>query len=66
MANQVKVRVRCVVDISVGVWGDDSQLNLLREQARKEGLDKIRRIMAENHGAVYGESKVIFVMVDEE
>jgi hypothetical protein len=66
MNNQVKVRVRCVVDIPVGTWSEGAEFTALSEQAKREGLNKLRKIMQEHHGAVYGEPKVVFVMCEEQ
>ena len=66
MANTVKVRVRCVVDIPVGSWDGDCDLASLSDTAKKEGLQSLQKIMRKNDGAVYGEPKVVFVMCEEQ
>lgn len=34
----VKCRIRCEVEIDVGVWGGDNHIDVLAEQVKKEGL----------------------------
>lgn len=66
MANTVKVRVRCVVDLPVGHWGSDSNIDELTKIAKREGIEKLQKIMRDNHGGVYGEPSVVFVMCENQ
>ena len=63
---QVKVRIRCMVEIPVGTWGGTNVLGELAEQAKGEGLRKLEAIMRNNSGKVLGTPSVVFVMAEEE
>lgn len=64
--NTVKVRVRCIVDIPIGTWSDGETLQHLSEVGRREGLEKLEKIMRDNNGAVCGVPTVVVVIVEEE
>lgn len=62
----VKVRIRCIVDLPVGSWGADVTFDELSEQVKKEGVEKLQRIMRDSHGSVYGNPSLIFIQAVEE
>lgn len=69
MANgQIKARIRCVVDVPVGVWGGSGSVDLdaLAEQVRREGKEIVTRFSREAGGAVVGEPKVLFLLLEED
>jgi len=59
----IKVRIRCVVDLPVGIWNRSCSMEDLKEQAIREGKEKLTRIMKEQGGTLYSEPTAIYVMV---
>lgn len=66
-AGQIRARVQCTVDIPVGVWGGgNTDLDALAEQVRREGLEKVRKMIQAGQGRVVGEPRVTFIILTEE
>ncbi len=63
----IKARVQCTIEIPVGTWsGGTTDLDQLTEQVRKEGADKIIKLVATEHGRMIGSPRVMFVVLEEE
>lgn len=64
----IKARVQCTIEIPVGTWsgGGTTDLDQLTEQVRKEGADKIIKLVALEHGRIIGSPRVMFVVLEEE
>jgi len=65
-SSSVMVRVRCVVEIPVGKWGDSASFDKLTAQAKDEGLRALTKIMQANQGKVIGEPRIVFVTAIED
>jgi hypothetical protein len=59
-------RVQVTVEVEVSAWGGDCQIGQLFEQAKREGLDKVRSLASKNSMTVVGEPKVIGVITQDE
>jgi len=64
--NKVKVRIRCVVDLPVGTWGDNDNIAYLAERARIEGTELLQRMVTQFNGSLYGTPKALIIVCEEE
>lgn len=63
---KIKVRVKATVEIDVGVWeGGSCDLDKMFDQVRKEGKQKLQKMLGEK-GAVVGEPNVQLIVIEEE
>lgn len=63
---EIKARVHCRIEIPVGTWnGGQTDLDLLTDQVRKEGAEKIRRMVQEVGGSLVDTPQVFFIVLNE-
>ena len=63
----IKARITCCVEIEVGVWsGGMTDVGSLADQVRKEGKNKLQKILQENGGCVVGSPRVLFMVMMED
>jgi len=43
---RVKAKIRCVIEVDVGVWKSDTSFDAIREQVRKEGTNIVNGIFS--------------------
>lgn len=57
----VNVRIKCEVEIEVGQWGGDNQIDKLTETAEREGLHILQSLI-EGKGRICGQPRAVFVV----
>lgn len=63
----INARIQCVVQLPVGKWdGKQLDTDALLEQIKREGVEKLNHALKSHGGVVYGEPKVIFMVLEEE
>lgn len=65
---RAKMRVRCVVEVDVGVWNADANFKLLREQVAGEGINRLKNMQGQDKSrlTVIGEPTVMAVLLEDE
>jgi hypothetical protein len=65
--------IKCVVEIHVGNWGGgNTDLEKLAEQVKREGKNKLQRLLSgkaleePQGGKIIGEPQVIFILLEEQ
>jgi hypothetical protein len=63
----IRARIQCSIEIPVGTWsgGTAVDLDALTKQVKREGRNIVANLVKEAGGAVIGEPKVFFVVLDE-
>lgn len=62
---RVKAKIRCEIEVEVGVWDGKASFDSLKEQVRGEGARKVSNLISEHGGKVIGTPKVIMVQFEE-
>lgn len=64
---KIRARIQCNVEIPVGTWAGGTAVDLdgLTEQVKREGKNIVSELIRQAGGAVIGEPKVFFVVLDE-
>ena len=63
---KIKARIQATVDIYVDSWaGGPCDMDKMLDQVRKEGKQKLQRMLGEK-GAVVGEPNVQLIVIEEE
>lgn len=58
------LRLRVVVEIDAsGPWGTSTSLEEAYRNAKREGITKLMRLIAEGHGRIIGEPEIIACFV---
>lgn len=63
---EIKARVHCRIEIPVGTWsGGQTDLDQLTDQVRREGTEKIRKMVREVGGSLVDTPLVFFIVLQE-
>jgi hypothetical protein len=61
----VKVTVKCEIEIPIGLWNINSTFEELAKIAKKEGLEKLHKLVRDIGGRVIGEPKPVMTVMEE-
>ena len=68
MSNSVELKARACVKVTInlrvdGVWGSDFTIAQIQEQAKREALASLTRLL-KSHGSIVGDPSVIITITE--